>query len=280
MSWSPELVKWDAAERRCESARATSERLWSRRCGAWRRHAQFPRVPNALSPPTFSRRTSASRLSRGYFGRSPLSIGRTTVRPGLDERSNYKLVYIFYSPHDFSVTTRRGLARRPRGPRAPLNSRATLGTHRWYGLSGTDWAYRRVKGFGSEPLSGRTRRAGRTYRERVGDGAAKGAEPGVVRRGRRLGLGRGRRDDRRATAGALHGASDRRAATHNPLPPLHKPHALARSPAAAARSHLSVVAAAWHRLQLTTITLNNYRKLYFQRTQRPTRTNFSHFVSR
>lgn len=59
------------------------------------------------------------------------------MRPGLNERSNNKLVYIFYSPDDFySVSTRRGLARRPRGPRAPLNSRATLATqHRRYSLS-------------------------------------------------------------------------------------------------------------------------------------------------
>lgn len=54
--------------------------------------------------------------------------------------------------------------------------------------------------------------AGGTYRYRVGDGAAEGAESGLVRGGRRVWLGRRRRAGGRAAAGALHGASGRRAA--------------------------------------------------------------------
>lgn len=105
----------------------------------------------------------------------------------------------------------------------------------------------------------------RTYRDSLREGAAESAEAGL--RGGRAG-----RAVRRTPTGPVHGANiewpvARRSTEHcrarAPLAPSRYINLAREHDLPAARSHLSVVAAFWHHMLPTTITLNNYRHEIF-----------------
>lgn len=193
------------------------------------------------------------------------------MRPGLNEHSNNKLVYIFYSLRDFysdsTLPTATRPRSRPRGPRAPLNrlrrqDRGILlsiigNLSRAHSVNRRQNAFRAMKYFPRRCVSapgGVERRGVRTV---IVSEMALQKAPKPVWCGCGAGLAGGE-----PLARSMACARRRRSAEHcrrsrsapsryiNPACPL---------PAARSRSHLSVVASFWHHMQPTTITLNNYR---------------------
>lgn len=213
-----------------------------------------------MSRSAFVRR-AAVRLLRGVF-RYITAIGQiTAVRPGSNERSNNKLVYIFFSipqPNDYftsPIGTEHALIAPTvfldhvsesflRGIRV-LSVQEFIGGKN-EGLAPNCVALCRVRCCGAAGLGiGYVPRSCRRWRCRRRRNRSGRAKAGLRSRGPSL----------CAAPGV------RRSAGHCALA-LHKPRP-------AARSHLSVVAALCHHMQPTTITLNNYRQTISNGSESP-----------